>query len=142
MLARRFPILCLVILLAACADDLAPLTAHWNQAQLVMLKRVAELKASAAEVRTAAGTSPAMGINNWQSDEVKTSLRGYEQGVAEVEQLVLRNDEAVAEALHSGKLAVAKPAIAKAEADFDAAVARLYPVPKQIHSALAAMQRR
>ncbi len=131
----------MLLTLAACADNLVPLTAHWNQAQGVMLKRIAELKGSVADLRRNVVESQAMAINNFQTDEVRQSLREFEQGVADVELLFQVNDTVVSEALQSGKLATARPAVDRAENDFDAAVARLYPMPAQIHAALGKTHR-
>ena len=128
----------LVLAFSACTDDLVPLTAHWNQAQAVMLKRVAALKASVAEAHAAVMVTPGMSLNTSQSQEVRARLRSFEQSVRELEELFQTNEDAVSLALQSGKLSVGKPAVDRAEADFDAAVVRLYPVPKQIKVALEA----
>ena len=125
-----------------CTDDLVPITAHWNQAQIVMLKRVAELKASVADLRLSVQANPGMAVNNWQSEEVKTSLRDFEKGVGDLERLFQLNDTAVSEALRTGKLTLAKSAIERAEADFDELSARLYPGPAQIRAALEGTRRR
>ena len=141
MRAQRFAVLLPLLAVLACADNLVPITAHWNQAQAVMLKRIAELKASIKDLHLNISVNPAMAINNWQSDEVRTSMRAFEQGVAELEQQFQASDTAVTDALASGKLSVARPAIDRAENDFDAAVKRLYPMPAQIHAALGNVHR-
>ena len=136
MRARRFVILLSGLLAFGCADDLVPITARWNQAEVVRLKRISELKASVAEIRAAAAGNRALALNDWRSEEAKTSIRNFETGVRDVEQLFLINELAVNEALRTGKLSIAKPVIDRAEADFDAAVVRLVPAPAQIHAAL------
>jgi hypothetical protein len=141
MRAQRFAVLLPLMVLLGCADNLVPLTAHWNQAQVVMLKRIAELKASIKDLHLNISATPAMAINNWQSDEVRASMRAFEQGVVDLEAQFQASDLAVTEALGSGKLSVAKPAIDRAENDFDAAVKRLYPMPAQIHAALGNTRR-
>ena len=128
----------LALAAAGCTDDLAPITYHWNQAQVTMLQRIAVLKAAVVDMRRDTSADPRMAIHDWYGDQLRTSMRAFEQSVVEVELQFQANETAVADAMKTGKAAASKSAVEEAEADFDVTVARAEGMPREIREALAA----
>lgn len=138
MRCHRFVVCALVLALSAagCSEDLVPITYEWNKAQVTMLQRIATLKAVLVELRQRANASPRLAIHDWYGDQLRGSLRAFEQAVVEVEQQFQTNETAVADAMKAGKAARARLAVETAEADFDAAVARAEKQPAEIRALL------
>jgi hypothetical protein len=138
MRCHRFVVWGLVLALAGagCADNLVPITYEWNKAQVTMLQRIATLKAVLVDLRQRANANPRFAVHDWYGDQLRGSLRAFEQRLVDVELQFQTNETAVADAMKAGKAVPARQAVETAEADFDAAVARAEKLPAEIRALL------
>lgn len=116
--------------LAACTEDLAPITKTWTEALAALTTQVGDLSKVATELkaRTAAFVPSA---DDKEGTELKGKLDGVfaniDKGLTEAQGLITSGTTAVNEALTKGKVAGVQTAIDKVKADVGAAVEKVKP---------------
>ncbi|MBE2252728.1 MAG: OmpA family protein [Myxococcus sp.] len=111
--------------LAACSEDLAPITKTWTETVATLTTRLADVSKTAAELKVRAG-----GVVVPADDREGTELKGRldaavasaDKALADAQALIASGTASVNEALGKGKVAGVQTAIDKARSDVGAAI--------------------
>jgi len=118
-----------VVVVAACSEDLGPVTAAWNQLQSTMTAKAGELRKQYAAIASAVKAMPAIGASDGVGQalmsKLTAALGAHEKLLGGVDTAVSTAAASVQEALKTGKVASVQKAIDDSKAAFDAAVAKV-----------------
>lgn len=128
---KRITVAVGVLTLAACTEDLAPITKTWTETVATLTAQVTELSKSVGELKTKAGGVAIPASDDKEGLDLKAKLdaavAGLEAGVADTQKFITAGTTAVNEALTKGKVAGVQSAIDKVKAEVAESLARVKP---------------
>lgn len=127
--------------LAACTEDLAPITKTWTESLAALTTQVGDLSKVATELKARAA-SFVPGADDKEGTELKGKLDGVfaniDKGLTDAQGLITSGTTAVNDALTKGKVAGVQTAIDKVKADVGGAVDKVKPELKAAEELIAA----
>ncbi|MCA2978502.1 MAG: OmpA family protein [Myxococcaceae bacterium] len=115
--------------LAACTEDLAPITKTWTETNAALAAQVAELSKTVGELKAKAGGVAMPSADDKDGLDLKAKLdaavAGLEAGVADAQKLIATGGTSVNGALAQGKVAGVQAAIDRVKADVAGALGKV-----------------
>ncbi|MDP3235562.1 MAG: OmpA family protein [Myxococcales bacterium] len=132
--------------LAACTEDLAPITKTWTETLSQLTAHVAEVSKTAAELKVRASGVMAPPADDTEGSDLKAKLdatvAGVDKGLADAQVALSSSTSSVNEAITKGKVAGVQTAIDKAKADVDGAIDGVKAKLKSIEELIGSLDKR
>jgi outer membrane protein OmpA-like peptidoglycan-associated protein len=126
---KRMTVAVGVLTLAACTEDLAPITKVWTETAAALTTQVTELSKAVSELKAKAGGVAMPAADDKEGLDLKAkldaSVAGLEAGVVDTQKLITAGTTAVNEALTKGKIAGVQAAMDKVKAEVAESVSKL-----------------